>query len=57
MHAIRAQSASKTIQKPICVANCVANEDGLRGRGRERKTKKETKSDVAIGMSKKDSEN
>ena len=31
MHAIRAQSASKTIQKPNYVARCVANVDGLRG--------------------------
>ena len=35
VHAIRKRSASKMIQKPICVAPCVANEDGLRGRRRE----------------------
>lgn len=30
VHVIRMQSASKTIQKPICVASCVANEVRLR---------------------------
>ena len=31
VHARRTQSALKTIQKPICVARCVANEARLRG--------------------------